>query len=190
MTRAGIGICVAMLAASCGGTLNTSGERDLETEPEAEDVSQDAGDSFQDLEGNDLPEIEDGLDDCTGLVWYQDGDHDGFGSNSTTATGCEGPPGYVLVGGDCDDGNVLVHPGQYDFFTEPYGIGSYDYNCDGNIELQYPDLHACSLMDCVTGEGWTTPSVPPCGESGGWVRCDLWGPVCDYQPGWRTQGCR
>ena len=180
-------VSIVLLCTGCLGAVTTGVERDTSTtrdtlvEPEDEPDVPDVPD---------VPGEPDIPDDCAGLVWYQDGDMDGFGGSDMTYTGCEPPPGYVEVGGDCDDANVQVHPGQYEFFTEPYGVGSYDYNCDGNVELRYPDLHGCTLLDCVVGEGWSTSAVPVCGDRAGWIHCEQWGPVCNYDPSMRTQGCR
>jgi hypothetical protein len=181
-------VLLVLLCTGCFGAVSTGVERDTTTTDTTEDVVEDTL-----VEPEAEPDVDDVVeipDDCASLVWYQDADMDGYGGSETTYTGCEPPPGYVEVGGDCDDANFDVHPGQYDFFTEPYGVGSFDYNCDGNVELQYPDLHHCSLMDCAVGEGWSTSAVPVCGDRAGWIHCEMWGPVCNYDPSMRTQGCR
>jgi len=36
-------------------------------------------------------------------VWYPDADGDGLGVDSTGVYACAQPPGYIAVGGDCDD---------------------------------------------------------------------------------------
>ena len=57
-------------------------------------------------------------DDCDGTVdlsasdaeaWFDDDDGDGYGVERLVS--CEQPDGFVLTGGDCDDGNVEIHPG-------------------------------------------------------------------------------
>ena len=40
---------------------------------------------------------------CTIGTWYPDADGDGYGVTSTGVPACALPPGYVTVGGDCDD---------------------------------------------------------------------------------------
>jgi hypothetical protein len=184
----------AVVLAGCFGAVSTIGTRDTaEQDPldDALDVVETVEDPVEDPAPPDVvPDEGDANVDCTELVWYQDRDHDGFGGFDMTYTGCEPPPGYVDVGGDCADDEFDVHPGQYAFFTEPYGEGAWDYNCDGAIEPEYPDTHDCSILNCIDGEGWSGPAVAPCGERAAWVECRLWGPVCNYQPGWHTQGCR
>jgi len=60
------------------------------------------------------------------LVWYYDGDGDGWGTPDVTETGCIAPDGYVLQGGDCDDEVASIHPGAH--------IDGYDADCDGRLE--------------------------------------------------------
>jgi hypothetical protein len=98
------------------------------------------GDDCDDTNGNINPlgtEQCDGLDNnCDGRVdeegaaslpaAYPDADGDGFGSDALEVHTCTVPDGYVLVGGDCDDGNEEAHPG----LTEVCGDAS-DNDCDG-----------------------------------------------------------
>ena len=66
-------------------------------------------------------EVCNGIDDnCNELIddgvanynWYLDGDGDGYGAG-TPILDCESPgAGYVVTGGDCDDADPSVHPGQ------------------------------------------------------------------------------
>ncbi len=59
-------------------------------------------------------------DDCDGEIdeagaldssWYLDVDGDGYGNDEEVIEQCEQPSGYVLEGGDCDDGDPAVSPG-------------------------------------------------------------------------------
>jgi hypothetical protein len=83
-------------------------------------------------------EICDGLDnDCNGLtddddavvagrvIWYQDGDNDGFGNADETLLACFQPEGYSGNGTDCDDSNTQVYP------DAPEIMNGYDDDCDG-----------------------------------------------------------
>ncbi|MEW6076336.1 MAG: PilC/PilY family type IV pilus protein [Thermodesulfobacteriota bacterium] len=82
-------------------------------------------------------EVCDGIndEDCDGavdercLVWYQDGDGDGYGNAGVTLTAVDQTGGYVAVAGDCDDTNPGVNPGV----AEVCGDGL-DNNCDGGTD--------------------------------------------------------
>ncbi len=50
--------------------------------------------------------------DCSSS-WYPDADGDGYGDDSSPGQDCE-TPGYVTVGGDCDDGDYFRNPGLSD----------------------------------------------------------------------------
>jgi hypothetical protein len=47
----------------------------------------------------------------TASTWYPDADGDGYGVDSTAIPACSQPPGYITVGGDCDDSTSDTHPG-------------------------------------------------------------------------------
>ncbi|MEL6348931.1 MAG: putative metal-binding motif-containing protein [Myxococcota bacterium] len=60
-------------------------------------------------------------DDCDGeadedaidaFTWFADEDGDSFGSLGSEQTGCDPTAGSVAQGGDCDDADPLVYPGQ------------------------------------------------------------------------------
>lgn len=80
-------------------------------------------------------EICDGFDnDCLGgadngltYSWYYlDFDNDTYGSPNDSVSDCALPSGYVTNNLDCDDNNLLIHPGV----TDLLGNGV-DENCDG-----------------------------------------------------------
>lgn len=84
---------------------------------------------FQDCDGN----PNNGCEPLT--TFYKDGDGDGVGGASTMLA-CAAPSGFAARGGDCDDTNARVFPGQATYFGTPYtnpaGAVTYDYDCDGN----------------------------------------------------------
>ncbi|MEC8379455.1 MAG: MopE-related protein [Myxococcota bacterium] len=81
------------------------------------------------------PEVCDSIDnDCNGAVddgafntqlYYEDGDGDGFGDNSTVVETCSPPQDYVALGNDCDDNDNDINPNA----TEV--CDGEDNNCDG-----------------------------------------------------------
>jgi hypothetical protein len=92
-------------------------------------------------------------------LYYRDADGDGYGDQTGTignggaAPGCANaadgapPVGFVADNTDCFDalpiGGIAasVHPGQYGYFTAPYGAAnSFDYNCSGQPEKETPEF--------------------------------------------------
>jgi len=65
----------------------------------------------------------------TVTLWYFDHDADGYGNDDVTYMGCNPPPGYIAEGGDCEDLNPNVNPGELEIACN--GI---DENCDGLVD--------------------------------------------------------
>lgn len=74
-------------------------------------------------------------DDCDGEIdnnpsnpstFYADGDIDGFGDPSATATGCSAPSGFVANDDDCDDQNPDAFPGAAE------DCAAADLDCNGD----------------------------------------------------------
>jgi hypothetical protein len=123
-------------------------------------------------------------DDCDGSVdervqqlLYRDADLDGTGTDSETATGCAGSPGWSAECCDCDDGDPGRNPGA------PEVCDRTDNDCDGEIDETLPTLlclrdadgdgspvAGASMSACACPEGWAVgpldcrddnPSVHP-----------------------------
>ena len=82
----------------------------------------------------------------------------------------ESPSSLGTCGLDCNDANKDVNSKQTMFFVAAYTTGltnSWDYNCDGIQEPQYPTIGKCVVSGtaCMLTEGWQS-SVPPCGKAG------------------------
>jgi len=132
-------------------------------------------DDCDDHDSNDYPgktEICDGQDnDCNGVVdglsatndlkttFYRDLDGDGFGTSSSARLECTSPGnGWVLTGGDCDDGASAVNPNG----TETCN-GS-DDDCDGQTDAQDSSLSGKptapgTTFACTSG-GWHVSGCP------------------------------
>ena len=86
----------------------------------------------------DATELCNGLDDdCDGaiddgagdtLTWFADDDGDGVGDDGDTVEACDMPSGYVMGGGDCDDGDASIFPGA------PESCDGDDDDCDGVVD--------------------------------------------------------
>ena len=86
---------------------------------------------------------------CVVSVWYLDYDQDGAGDDRVTVEACDGPTGYAVVAGDCDDGDAARHPGQTEVCN---GV---DDDCDGAVDEGF---------ECVVGE--TVACATTCGSTG------------------------
>lgn len=101
------------------------------------------------------------------IALYPDKDGDGYGDSAEGKLGCDLELGWATSGGDCDDGNSEVFPGQPKYFLSPYtnikGHPSYDYNCD-DLETGPPGLEkapSCSGKNkgnCTKGKPGYLPS--------------------------------
>ena len=116
------------------------------------DYVQNANDCDDDIDtvNPNADEICDGIDnDCDGLFddmdedvlddnkiqIFLDLDNDGYGDDtSVTLDFCSIPEGYVILGGDCDETDILIHPNNYDELWD--GV---DNNCDGTIDVDAED---------------------------------------------------
>ncbi|AKT38316.1 uncharacterized protein CMC5_024610 [Chondromyces crocatus] len=111
--------------------------------------------------------------DTNGPTWYQDLDKDGYGDSAISKKSCTQPSGYVSLGGDCDDTDKTVNPGQTAWFSTPRSNGSYDYNCDGHSTQRWSNQGKCINRCRNADEGWVDGPIPGCGRKGTWlVDCD------------------
>ncbi len=90
-------------------------------------------------------------DDCDGVVdedsvdatlWYIDTDGDGYGDDATAAASCAAPVGTVAEGGDCDEGDDTVSPGDADTCGD--GV---DNDCDGAFDGGCRPFGSLTLSD-------------------------------------------
>ena len=160
--------------------------RDADAAPDvvvASDASPDAGDGAIDAP----------VEACAPMTLFLDGDGDGYGG-TTTSNACLAPDSgaWVAKGGDCDDSNPTVNPGQTAFFAVGYtptgkSTVSFDYDCDGQeTESGSPAKASCAVvsLSCV-GSGYIPASPsrtgagvdPFCGSAEA-VTCALMGLAC------------
>lgn len=122
--------------------------------------------------------VDGGTDACALRTWFPDGDKDGSGRSNAGFESCErpAPEGWAEVGGDCNDDNGSVYPGQSGYFGAAYVTGgstlSFDYNCHNGEEpdtSQFGAAPTCpgSALGCE-GQGYV-----PTGRTGAGVN-----PLC------------
>jgi len=107
----------------------------------------------------------DGQDeDCDGDIdedaadaapFYEDADHDGYGSEDGALDACHAPDGYVAVGGDCDDGNPFAYPDAAEVCDDV------DNDCDGEVD-NLPVEESTVYAD-EDGDGYGDPAVSASG---------------------------
>lgn len=99
--------------------------------------------------------------------------------------------GYFAVscgGNDCCDKDSRVHPGVTDFFEAKSACDSFDYDCDGQIQVEF-GVAACQLgFFACSGNGLKSPAS--CGERASYVTCTWSGLTCSEQLSQRVQRCR
>jgi hypothetical protein len=118
-----------------------------------------------------ITEIADNIDnDCDGLTdegfspltWFLDGDQDGFGGSTSIQSILSPGANYVLVGGDCDDQQVLIYPGA------PELCDGLDNNCDGQFDngLTFLSYYADNDGDTY---GDSSVMISACSQPTGYV---------------------
>ena len=206
------GTCVDPSAVTDSGSDGAQDAEDADASTDTVDTS-DTTDTTEDADAENPADTTDDTDDdsCTPMTWYADEDGDSYGDPDTTREACDRPAGtWVSNGDDCDDSDVRAFPGQTDFFESERKDGmGFDFDCDGNVVLEYEDVSTgCSAADgggCginVTKTkcnpttdvvGWKN-SQAECGQQKDWVTgcSDQCVSSCDQArvTTSRTQGCR
>jgi large repetitive protein len=85
-------------------------------------------------------------------TWYLDHDGDGYGDPGQTFRSVAAPAGYVDDGTDCDDTEVLVHPGATEI------CNGRDDDCDGIID-ESSAIDATPWHLDADGDGFGDPDV-------------------------------
>ena len=107
---------------------------------------------------------------------FVDADADGFGVGAVMYR-CACDEGFAPAGGDCCDADANAYPCPetpegtppcLPYYGTPNGCGSFDYDCDGVDEAEYPVRASCfeSAGRCfLTNPGWVGFTMPECGQT-------------------------
>ena len=121
-------------------------------------------------------------------------DYDGDGFAPASLGVCSTAIGR---GGDCQDENPMVHPGQRGYFSGPYAsrfeTWSWDYDCDGverPVETRVSRAACFPSAGCEGVEGWVGVGPPRCGGAALHRRCLVGEAGCDSRVETFVQACR
>ncbi|GMU60385.1 MAG: hypothetical protein AMXMBFR34_21480 [Myxococcaceae bacterium] len=99
---------------------------------------------------------------CAGTTFFRDFDGDGVGAASSgTRADCSLPSGYSAQGGDCDENDASVKPGQAE------ACNAKDDDCDGQVD---EGLAAVTTWPDEDGDGFGAPGGAQASGCGGMKR--------------------
>ncbi|MBT3218347.1 MAG: hypothetical protein HN348_04595, partial [Proteobacteria bacterium] len=120
------------------------------------------------------PETCNGIDDDCNLiiddgapgavVWYLDGDGDGYGDDVTMEFHCTPPGGMVEQGGDCNDTELSINPGAIETCNEK------DDDCNGLVDDDASNVKTFFADTDADGFGDAGTSTTACQEPLGYVK--------------------
>ncbi len=136
----------------------------------------DCDDSAADVYPGAAEQCNDRDDDCDSnvdegiatYVWYEDSDGDSYGSAVAVAD-CVAPAGHVSRGGDCDDADLSINPGEAEV------CDTVDNDCDGltdDDDSSLTDGEVWYYDGDGDGYGRTTPTTTACLEPAGYADND------------------
>lgn len=91
-------------------------------------------------------------------------------------------------GNDCCDYDSRANPGDTAYYTSADSCGSFDYDCNGKDNLQYPKANCQLGFFSCNGNGFDQ-NPPACGASATYDTCDYF-VACYTTQSTVTEGCR
>ncbi|MFT5680840.1 MAG: hypothetical protein ACI8RZ_001746 [Myxococcota bacterium] len=123
-------------------------------------------------------------EDCDGLIndadsdvdvstmssGYLDNDGDGYGDDDAVASACSLSESYIAIGGDCDDSDAFINPGEPEICDDD----AIDEDCNGFSDDDDPDLDpefALTWYPDADGDGFgdSASEVVSCSAVSGYI---------------------
>lgn len=113
------------------------------------------------------------IDEGVLITYFPDFDNDGFGNTSLFVQACTAPPGFVLIGGDCNDTAAFVSPAM------PELCNQLDDNCNAQIDEGVTQIYFADLDGDTFGDvnNFISSCTQPQGYSADTTDCDDTNPL-------------
>ena len=89
-------------------------------------------------------------------TYYRDADCDGYGTSTSSTTGCSAPSGYVSNSSDCNDANAALNPTTV-WYRDADGDG-YGTSATTTSSCTQPAGYVSTSTDCNDGSAAISPS--------------------------------
>ncbi len=96
--------------------------------------------------------------------------------------------GTTCSGDDCCDSDPRVHPGQTTFFVTRNACGTFDYDCNGQENLESGSADCKLGFFTCSGDGFAASTA--CGVTATYTSCAWAGFSCNHNDDMRQQRCR
>ena len=138
-------------------------DNDLDCDDLDSSINPDGIEVCNDFIDNDCDGSIDEPDAIDAMVWYADGDTDGFGNANQSQLACNQPNGYVSDDTDCNDSEVTVYPGATEI------CDGLDNDCNGTPDDSATDSLTWYADNDSDGFGDLNDTVSSCIQPSGYV---------------------
>jgi len=122
----GYGAAGGNFPTQCDPPVSGVADNDLDCDDADDQINPDAEEVCDGIDNDCNSTIDDNAVDA--VLWYEDLDFDGFGTEEGNTLACSQPPGFTDITGDCDDTFANVYPGAIE------NCDTLDNDCNGDID--------------------------------------------------------